>query len=71
MTDTTVNKLENIRASIECDIDDIDIAMEVIGKYLSNSLDENDDFYPVLDKLEAYKTGLIASLNHISDDPSN
>lgn len=56
------SKIDKIRTSIECDIEDIDTVLEVIEK----SLDENDDMYTVMDKLEAYRTGLQTSLAHVS-----
>jgi hypothetical protein len=56
------SKIDKIRTSIECDIEDIDTVLEVIEK----SLYENDDMYTVMDKLEAYRTGLQTSLAHVS-----
>ena len=32
------SKIDEIRTSIECDIEDIDTALEVISKYLTDSL---------------------------------
>lgn len=61
-----LTKIDEIRASIECDIEDIDTALEVLGKYLTDSLEENDDMYSVMDKLEAYRTGLQTSLAYVS-----